>query len=57
MDKFYLLLLTISALLLLADAVVTHYRRDERRHGVKLLPLGLFFWVLVPWFQFADKIF
>lgn len=57
MDKFYLLLLTISALLLLADAVVTHYRRDERRHGVKLLPLGLFFWVLVPWFQFADKVF
>ena len=57
MDKFYLLLLTISALLLVADAFSARWNSTERRHGVKLLPLALLFWLLVPWFHYADKVF
>lgn len=57
MDKFYLFLLTVAGLLLLFDAFAPAVRSKTRTVQVRLLPLALLFWLLVPWFQLADKVF
>ena len=57
MDKFYLLLLTIAGLLLLWDAFMPKRRAAHNDIAVRLLPLAVFFWLLVPWFQIADRVF
>jgi hypothetical protein len=57
MDKVYLVFLTVAGLLLLWDAFAPAYRDRAHRTTVRLLPLALFFWVLVPWFQIAERVF
>ena len=59
MDKLYLFFLTVTAILLLVDAFLGAVNRRNPNHtfAVRLLPLALFFWVLVPWFQVADRVF
>lgn len=57
MDKVYLALLSIAAFLLLWDAFAPARRRRHEQVAVRLLPLALFFWILVPWLQFAKKVF
>lgn len=54
MDKVYFVLLTVAAVLLLFDAFLgVRDRRPGQNWHVRLLPLALFFWVLVPWLQTA----
>lgn len=58
MTVVYLVLLTVAAVLLLLDAfsATGDSRVSTRRFGVRLLPFALFFWVLVPWLQFAKAL-
>ncbi len=57
MDKLYFILLLIAALLLLADAFFGTARDNVRtRVNVRLLPLALFFWVLVPLIQVGKSL-
>ena len=58
MNVVYLILLTLAAIVLLLDAFAPGRSTDKHfRAGVRLLPLALFFWVLVPWLQFARLVF
>jgi hypothetical protein len=57
MDKLYLALLTIAAVVLLYDAFNGAVRSKTRTVAIQLLPLALFFWILVPWFQVANRVF
>lgn len=56
MEKVYLVLLTIAGAILLYDAFHPAVRDRTRGTAVRLLPLALFFWLLVVWLQVADKI-
>lgn len=58
MDKVYLVLLTVAGILLLVDAFsgTSDVPTRGRRFTVRLLPLALFFWVLVPWLQIAKAL-
>ena len=58
MTVVYLVLLTVAGILLLLDAfsATADSRGTTRRFAVRLLPLALFFWVLVPWIQFAKAL-
>lgn len=53
MEKLYFVLLVVAAVLLLVDAF-TGSSRD--RVSTRLLPLALFFWVLVPLIQIGKTL-
>lgn len=57
MEKVYLVLLTIAGAILLYDAFHPAVRDRTRGTAVRLLPLALFFWLLVVWLQVADRVF
>lgn len=54
MNKLYLIFLIVAAVLLLLDTFSGTERGN--RFTVKLLPLALFFWVLVPLVQTAKAL-
>lgn len=56
MNKLYFLLLFLAALLFLVDAVIGVRRDRAERLTVRLLPLALFCWVLVPLIQVGKSI-
>lgn len=51
MNKFYFALLLVAFILLLIDAFTGVHNDRTNRFTVKLLPLALAFWVLVPLIQ------
>jgi len=57
MKVLYLILLGLAAGLLLLDAFsgTTDSAHRGARFAVRLLPLALFFWVLVPFIQIAKS--
>lgn len=58
MDVVYLILLTVAGGLLLLDSMSDSRKQNGRRNLVlRLLPLGLFFWLLVYWLQQARIVF
>lgn len=58
MNVLYMILFGVAGLLLLLDAFSDSTSGHGRRNlVVKLLPLALFFWVLVPFIQFARLVF